>query len=354
MKRLLLVLAAALLPAPAIAQVTANLPVTCTPSGICTRATAVVNPDGTNIGGGGSGGTGASANQVQGNAAAGATDTGNPAKIGGVYNSTFPTLTDGQRGNWQFDSRGGGYVVIKGPDVNGAASVGTGSDSLAAGTIGLTTRSLNEVYDPVSTNWQRMRGDTTGQYVVGNAASGATDTGNPIKFGCVYMATLPTFTDGQRGNCQITTNGELLTSLSFNGLAIAGANPGSIALTTGQSSRGLNTNGFGRYFNGTGWIPVLGDTTGAYVVSKGGASLATGQVSVTTSSTLVAAARTGRSKVTMSVGAANTCAFGNTGVTTTTGFPLAPTVGASLTLDTAAAIYAACSATTTVSFIEQY
>lgn len=89
-------------------------------------------------------------------------------------------------------------------------------------------------------------------------------------------------------------------------------------------------------------------------VSRGTATLATGQVSVATTSTLVVAARTGRGKVTLAVGAANTCAFGNTGVTTTTGFPLQPTAGASLTLDTSAAIYAACSATTTVSYVEQF
>jgi hypothetical protein len=58
MKRLLPLLIAALwFAAPANAQVTATLPVTCTPGTppICTRATAVTNPDGSNIGGGGGG-----------------------------------------------------------------------------------------------------------------------------------------------------------------------------------------------------------------------------------------------------------------------------------------------------------
>lgn len=36
--------------------------------------------------------------------AAGATDSGNPVKVGGVYNSTPPTLTTGQRGDLQFDA----------------------------------------------------------------------------------------------------------------------------------------------------------------------------------------------------------------------------------------------------------
>jgi hypothetical protein len=55
------------------------------------------------ISGSGSGGTGASASQVQGNVAAGATDSGNPVKTGGVYNASAPTLTNGQRGDTQMD-----------------------------------------------------------------------------------------------------------------------------------------------------------------------------------------------------------------------------------------------------------
>ena len=55
------------------------------------------------ISGGGSGGTGTGASQVQGNAASGATDVGNPVKTGGVYNTSAPTLTNGQRGDTQMD-----------------------------------------------------------------------------------------------------------------------------------------------------------------------------------------------------------------------------------------------------------
>ena len=50
-------------------------------------------------------GSGAAASQVQGNVASGATDAGNPVKTGGVYNTTQPTLTNGQRGDTQMDVR---------------------------------------------------------------------------------------------------------------------------------------------------------------------------------------------------------------------------------------------------------
>lgn len=50
-----------------------------------------------------SGGAPASAEQVVGNVAAGAADSGNPVKVGGKYNATLPTLTDGNRGDLQLD-----------------------------------------------------------------------------------------------------------------------------------------------------------------------------------------------------------------------------------------------------------
>lgn len=44
--------------------------------------------------------------------------------------------------------------------------------------------------------------------VVGNVASAATDSGNPVKTGYVYNATKPTVTDGQRVDAQGTNRGE--------------------------------------------------------------------------------------------------------------------------------------------------
>jgi hypothetical protein len=52
------------------------------------------------------GGTGTSANQVQGNTGTATTDAGNPVKIGGLYTTTPPTLTTGQRGDALTDANG--------------------------------------------------------------------------------------------------------------------------------------------------------------------------------------------------------------------------------------------------------
>lgn len=47
----------------------------------------------------------------------------------------------------------------------------------------------------------------------GNVAAGAADSGNPIKAGGVYAATLPTLDDGDRGNLQLNASGALLVDL---------------------------------------------------------------------------------------------------------------------------------------------
>lgn len=92
----------------------------------------------------------------------------------------------------------------------------------------------------------------------------------------------------------------------------------------------------------------------AVTAPRGGSSIAAGQVSVGTTSTSVVAARSGRARVIVSIGASNACAIGAAGVTSSTGFALQPTAGATIMLETAAAVYAACSAATPVSFLEEY
>lgn len=101
-------------------------------------------------------------------------------------------------------------------------------------------------------------------------------------------------------------------------------------------------------------VPVQGVTNGVpqSTVVRGGGSIVTGQVSVGTSATLIVAARATRQRVSVAVGAANSCAFGPSGVTLTTGFVLQPIAGATDTSDTTAALYGVCSAATTIRYKE--
>lgn len=103
-----------------------------------------------------SGGSGSSSTEIQGNIAAGATDSGKPVKVGGVYNSTPPTYTNGQRGDAQLDSQG---RLITSP-----APLSSSTDSIAAG---------------------------------GLAAHGAAASGNPVRAGARYRSAPATVSDGQ-------------------------------------------------------------------------------------------------------------------------------------------------------------
>ena len=113
----------------------------------------------------------------------------------------------------------------------------------------------------------------------------------------------------------------------------------------------------------TGPAPAASSTSvtpasdgGAFPVARRGApSIATGQVSVGTSATLVVAARTNRQNVGVSVTQAVQCAFGGPGVTLATGWPLPPTAYTSDNWDTASAVYAVCAtAATNVAYREQF
>lgn len=70
-----------------------------------------------------------SAIQVVGNVADGATDSGNSVKVGGVYNSTLPTLTTGQRSSLELDSSGRLITVIGAALPAGANVIGAVTQS---------------------------------------------------------------------------------------------------------------------------------------------------------------------------------------------------------------------------------
>jgi len=151
-------------------------------------------------------GTGANANQVQGNAASGATDSGNPVKIGGVYNSTQPTFTTGQRGDAQVDQRGNLKVAIYTRDGVTGAGVGVaGVDSLTNSQSGLVTYSLLSSYN--GTTWDRIR---SGQTTPTTTLTGFT---NSLPW-AIYHTSPTARTDGQGGPAEADANGNLQTNLN--------------------------------------------------------------------------------------------------------------------------------------------
>lgn len=103
------------------------------------------------------------AGKVQGNVASAATDSGNPVKIGGVYNSgALSAVTTGQRSNLQTDQYGNVRVALTGISASTGDTIGnaagafvtTSSSGAGGGAILVVGNYLND-----GTNWNRQRGD---------------------------------------------------------------------------------------------------------------------------------------------------------------------------------------------------
>lgn len=117
---------------------------------------------------------------VGGNVASGAADSGNPVKVGGVFNTTLPTVTTGQRVDLQATARGELQALVKYTPSTGAD--GVTNNSILSGVIsgfqsggGLNPiASVGWLYN--GTTWDRARGDTSGGYVRSNFAFNAATT----------------------------------------------------------------------------------------------------------------------------------------------------------------------------------
>ena len=113
------------------------------------------------------------------------TAAANSGLVGGQFNASLPTLTTGQQSAIQLDSSGRLLIrPLTSSDVVSAAQSGT---------------------------WTIQQG-TPPWSVVGNVASGATDSGNPVKVGMVFNTTPPTPTSGNRVDLQSNMNGALSVS----------------------------------------------------------------------------------------------------------------------------------------------
>jgi hypothetical protein len=88
--------------------------------------------------------------------------------------------------------------------------------------------------------------------VQGNVASGAPDSGNPVKVGGVHGLNLPTLAAGQRGDLQLDANGGLYVTIKdqngTNGVDVSNAGADALDPT---SFGGLYALTFGYIFNGT-------------------------------------------------------------------------------------------------------
>lgn len=164
----------------------------------------------------------------------------------GVYNAILPTLTDGDSSGLAVDSSG--RLII------GSIAAGAGGTQYADGAArGTATGNLSMIDD--GTNIQSAAGDASGNmFVVGNIAAATADSGNPIKVGGKYNSTKPTYTDGQRGDLQISAKGSAIV-LNETGSAYAFGDGASNNINTYRDSAGNNLGQEVRsgIFNGSTW-----------------------------------------------------------------------------------------------------
>lgn len=106
--------------------------------------------------------------------------------------------------------------------------------------------------------------------VAGDVASGSADSGNPVKIGGRNNSTLPTLSDGQRGDLQLGTRGSVRTELwsanSSTALHVVADNAD--AVTPSATARNLQIVSRNSVFNGTNWDRMRGDTNGTLVEQR--------------------------------------------------------------------------------------
>lgn len=127
-----------------------------------------------------------------GNAASGSSDSGNPVKTGGIFNTTPPTVTSGQRVDQQMTNRGEA-LIAKGP---------------SGLTIDNTTFSATQ-----SGNWiNRTVGNAGG--ILDASGQNASAPANWLQIGCQFNTSPTTIASGNGSPCQLDSAGNLLTRIA--------------------------------------------------------------------------------------------------------------------------------------------
>lgn len=198
--------------------------------------------------------------QVQGPAASGAAKSGNPVQHGAVFNSSQPTVTTGQVVEAQATARGA-LIVATGVDnftvqqggSNWSANIAqVGGSSIALGQTTMASSlpvaiASNQGNVPVS----QATASSLNAQVVGNVASGSSDSGNPVKAGGVYNSAAPTPSTGQRVDLQMDSSGNLKVNVAAGSSGNAAASATGSAVPADADYLGLNVGGTLRGWTGS-------------------------------------------------------------------------------------------------------
>lgn len=100
---------------------------------------------------------------------------------------------------------------------------------------------------------QTTPGTTNAVSATGNVGTLATDSGNPVKTGCVFNTTLPTATDGQRVDTQCDTKGHTRVAIASDGGATVQGFATAGADAVSNTSSGMVVYERPTLFNGSTW-----------------------------------------------------------------------------------------------------
>ncbi len=189
---------------------------------------------------------------IQGNVASGTLDAGNPVKVGGEFNTTLPTFTNGMRGDLQLTNRGGLLVTLR--DESGNSFIVNRATDANASANGLAVWNHGLIWN--GTTWDRQRDANSSNASTGTGIVGAGVLGK-------YNATPPTYASGQYGNIQLSNRGMLLTQLG-DGDKVAAINYGSTDAVPFGTIPGLLTVAQNYVWNGASYDRARGDTTGSW------------------------------------------------------------------------------------------
>lgn len=200
---------------------------------------------------------------MQGNVADGAADAGNSVKVGGVFNTSLPVLTTGQRSAAQMGISGQmmvGLITSADPTADAVAAT---SAVFSYSRTGNNQVPVTAGYYFNGTTMDRVRGNTAGAFVQGNVGTGVADAGNPVKVGAIYNNAAVPVATGQRTNLQANVNGSMIV-VAENGTALSD----SATFAYNSNSRGgadVLFASVNMIYDGANYIRMRGDTTGLAV-----------------------------------------------------------------------------------------
>lgn len=205
--------------------------------------------------------------QASGTVASEDTDSGNPIKVGGVYNSTIPTYTDGDRTNLQTDSRGNIRTLLSIPSSVSTNSAGAdNADDIAVSSTSnkYTFINRNTVFD--GTTWDRMYGDSNNGVLVNLGANNDVS----LNAGTNAIGKLSANSGVDIGDVDVTSisaGSNLIGDVSLqprtaNGLSVANFNTGDTYTALTNTAQVIKASAGNLY----GYYMMNPNTTTAYVM----------------------------------------------------------------------------------------